>query len=229
MANLYYNAAVDVAWDTLGNWWTDASFTIPSVAIPTTGDTVYLAAGMTSGPSTAVTLAHIYVADASTGGGGFGVAFTGATGDATFNDSSSNNGTVTGDATFNYSQNTGTVTGDATFNDYGNNFGPVTGDATFNDYSVNFNTVTGDATFNNYSYNNNGGTVTGDATFNDSSYNGNGGIVSGNATFSTTSAAIQITNAYYGTYGSVTIESGTAGSGDQMIARLLNLPWFINL
>jgi hypothetical protein len=196
MANLYYNAAVDNAWDTLGNWWTDAAFTNPALALPATGDTVYLAAYIDSGPSVAVTLTHIYVADASTGGGNFGVNFTGAI-------------------------------GNATFNDYSYNVGLVSGDATFNGGSANNTSVSGNATFNDYSYNN-GGTVSGDATFNDNSYN-DGGTVSGDATFSITSAAIQITYSYNGSYGSVTIESGTAGGGNQMIARLLNLPWFINI
>jgi hypothetical protein len=208
MANLYYNnAAVDYAWDTLGNWWNDAAFTSPAAALPTTGDTVYLSGAMLSGPSTSVTLAHIYVDNGS-------VNFTGAVGNATFNDSSSNGSTVSGNATFNdSSQNYGTVTGDATFTASSFvdiNFGsagsynftsstPVTFTYsnldwtydpsswifttasptwTFNSYH-NFGTVTGDATFNGYSFNQ--GTVTGDATFNESG--DNYGTVSGNATF----------------------------------------------
>ena len=104
-------------------------------------------------------------------------------GNATFNDSSINYGTVTGDATFNgISYNNGTVTGDATVNGISyNNYGTVSGNATFNDFSYNNSTVTGDATFNGISYNLINGTVSGDATFNDSS--GNSGTVTGNATF----------------------------------------------
>ena len=119
MANLYYNAAVDATWDTLGNWWNDAAFTDPALALPADGDDVYLGAAMSSGPSVSVTLNHIYVADASTGGGSFGVNFSGAIGDATFNNNSYNFfGTVTGNATFNGgSSNQGIVAGNATFND----------------------------------------------------------------------------------------------------------------
>ena len=134
MANLYYNAAVDTAWDTLLNWWTDAAFTDPALALPATGDDVYLAAQVDSGPSTTVTLNHIYVADASTGGGSFYVAFSGAIGNATFNDNSYNSGTVAGDATFNdssYNSYNGTVSGNATFNDSSYNNGTVSGNATF--------------------------------------------------------------------------------------------------
>jgi hypothetical protein len=164
MANLYYNAAVDTAWDTLGNWWNDDIFTDPALALPTTGDTVYLYGYMTSGPTTPVTLNHIYAYTLSYGGL---LSFTGAIGNATFQDS----------------QNSGTVTGDATFNGSSYNFGTVTGNATFNDTSINYSgaEVEGNATFNGTSYNN--GEVTGDATFNDSSYHDIFGEVGGEATF----------------------------------------------
>jgi len=184
MANLYYNAAVDATWDELGNWWNDAVFSDPALALPADGDTVYLAAQMDSGPSTTVTLNHIYVADASTGGGGFYVNFTGADGNATFYDDSNNSGIVAGDATFNgtsVNNENGTVYGNATFNgtSVNNENGIVAGDATFNDTSFNYGTVAGDATFNNSSYNQ-GGTVAGNATFRNASYNT--GTIEGNAT-----------------------------------------------
>ena len=35
---LYYNAAVDTDWNTLGNWWNDAVFADPALALPTAGD-----------------------------------------------------------------------------------------------------------------------------------------------------------------------------------------------
>jgi hypothetical protein len=164
MANLYYNAAVDSAWDTRGNWWNDDIFTDPALALPTTGDTVYLTAEMSSGPSTSVTLAHIYVT------GGQNMVFTGAVGNATFNNTP-NRGTVTGDAEFNSSANTdqGTVSGNATFNDSSSNSGSVSGDATFNDNSFNSWIVSGDAVFNGTSLNYS--SVDGSSTFNDSSSN----------------------------------------------------------
>jgi hypothetical protein len=265
MANLYYNAAIDTAWDTLGNWWTDAAFTTPSVAIPADGDTAYLAATMYSGPSTAVTLNHIYVADASTGGGSFGVIFTGATGDATFNDSSYNAGTVTGNATFNDSSYNyyGTVTGDATFNDYSyfsygtvtnpifNDYsfiygGTINGDTTFNDFSYNDGSITTNATFNDNSYTANGSQIIGNITFNDSSYN-LGTVAVGPITFndssynlgtvasssSTTFNGIYVGSRVGGYYDGVVMYLNmtcpASGGSDQTIARLLNLPWFINL
>jgi len=187
MANLYYNAGVDSAWDTLGNWWNNSAFTDPALALPATGDTVYLSSEMGSGPSTSVTLSHIYVS-------ALNATFTGAIGNATFNGDSSNNGTVTGDAIFNDSSyNLGTISGDATFNDSSNNavflahgptviVGTISGDATFNDSSYNHAyydpqldfangsaVVGGDAVFNNSSVNY--GLVQGNGTFNNSSYN----------------------------------------------------------
>jgi hypothetical protein len=171
MANLYYNAAVDTAWLTLGNWWNDAAFTSPAAAIPANGDTVYLSGEMTSGPSTSVTLSHIYVT------GGQSMVFTGAVGNATFNDNSSrNNGTITGDATFNDNSSNffqGIVTGDAIFNSTSPNLGIVSGNATFNGTSRNLGAVDGTNTYNDYSYNE--GNNTGPSIFNDYSYN-NGGV-----------------------------------------------------
>ena len=131
-------------------------------------------------------------------------------GDATFNDSSFNDtgGVVSNDATFNGSTfNNGTVTNDAIFNDGGSQGGTVSGNATFNDTSVNQNTVSGNATFNDSSYNayNGGyGIVTGNATFNDSSYNG--GTVSGNAIWS----AATFTNFSLGTVsGTITFSNAS--------------------
>jgi hypothetical protein len=179
MANLYYNAAVDTAWDTLGNWWNDDIFTDPALALPATGDTVYLTAGMTSGPSTSVTLAHIYVNNAGS------VTFTGAVGDATFN-GSGNSGTVSGDAEFNSSSNTseGTVSGNATFNDNSYNAGTVSGDAVFNGTSQNASSVVdGSSTFNDSSSNTVGLDGT-SVTFNDSSTNtSSGGVYAPIVTF----------------------------------------------
>ena len=245
LSSLYFNAAVDGTWDELGNWWFDTAFSDPA-SLPLEGETVYIAAQMDSGPSTAVTLNHIYVADASTGGSGFGVVFDGAIGNATINNSCINYGTITGDATFNtgsindlatvtgnaifndssFNQNGGTITGDATFNtDSYNEFGGIViGNAEFNASGWNSGLVSINATFNDSSINYSD--VYGDATFNDSSTN-QSGSVNGVATFAITSAIVQISNSYGGTYGSVSIAGG--GGGDQTIARLLNLPWFINL
>lgn len=35
---LYFNAAIDSEWNTLGNWWNDGAFTDPALALPTAGD-----------------------------------------------------------------------------------------------------------------------------------------------------------------------------------------------
>ena len=169
-----------------GNWFTDhavlggAHTTVPASALPlATDDVVFLTTITNLGAARTVNTAVF---------GDSAVPLTAnledityaltVTGDATFNDGSTNSGTVSGNATFNDSSyNYATVTGDATFYDISYNYGLVSGDATFNDSSNNNYdaTVTGDSTFNDSS--NNYGTVSGDATFNDSS--NNGGTVSG--------------------------------------------------
>jgi hypothetical protein len=257
MANLYYNAAVDTAWDTLGNWWENAGHNTPAAAIPANGDTVYLSGAMNSGPSTSVTLANINVLiDA--------VNFTGAIGNATFSTDSFNDGTVTGNATFNgTSQNSsGTIVGDATFNDTSSNNARVEGNATFNNSSVN----DGDCysgTFNDYSYNSASGVpvLSGQAIFNDYSYNeiGSyeyiGGIFNDNSANYSNQLAICVFNdnstnsadvshaEFYGPYAfgriglntrysyrlDVNMTAPSGGGSDNTIARLLDLPWFINL
>lgn len=40
MATLYYNAAIDNDWATLGNWWTDSGFTTQASSLPTSSDDV---------------------------------------------------------------------------------------------------------------------------------------------------------------------------------------------
>jgi hypothetical protein len=181
MATLYYNAAVDTAWDTLGNWWNDIGFSDPALALPADGDDVQIYAQMDSGPSTSVTLNSIYV-----GAGYVQMVFTGAVGNAYF-DGTNNAGYVNGNAIFNNSgQASGASTsGNCIFNGSCVNYGGIGGDATFNDYSYNTNvgadgSIGGNATFNDHSYND-GATINGNAIFNNDSYNQ--GVVSGNATF----------------------------------------------
>jgi len=197
-ATLYFNAAVNEAWTTVGNWWLDDGHTEPAGRLPNSVDSVVATASITASGQTVVdfTIGGIFVSlggtltvtgmatfnNSSFNSGGSGT----VTGDATFNDSSVNFGTVTGNATFNDSSANGgggTVTGNATFNGGSFNQGTVTGDATLNDSSFNIGTVTGNATFNDSSVNN-AGTVTGDATFNDSS--SNFGTVNGTVTCNTT-------------------------------------------
>jgi hypothetical protein len=191
MATLYFNAAVDSDWDEIGNWWTSDAFTTQASALPTSSDSVVLSATCDTNSGSEPTVVNL-----TQDSGDLGIAVT-VTGDATFNDNSSNLGTVTGDATFNDdAYNYGTVTGDATFNDNSSNSGgTVTGDATFNDNSSNL-----------------GGTVTGDATFNDDAYNY--GTVTGSATFSLSAASAQIAGGFDGTYGSILFayEKGINGS-----------------
>lgn len=47
MANLYFNAAVDNDWATLGNWWADSACSIAAAALPTSADDVEIKQGTT--------------------------------------------------------------------------------------------------------------------------------------------------------------------------------------
>ena len=173
MATLYYNAAVDSDWNTLGNWWTSDAFTTQASALPTSSDSVVLSAtcDVNSGSTPTVVNLTFIVNNAQ-----FGIWIT-VTGNATFEGYECLiHGQISGDVLFllEAANWNGTVNGNATFDDYSCNNNIVTGNATFNDYSKNgltnpLTTVNGNATFNDGSYNN--GLVVGNATFNDISYN----------------------------------------------------------
>jgi hypothetical protein len=107
-------------------------------------------------------------------------------GNARFEDTSENRGTVQGDATFDGvpATNIGAVLGNGTFDSGGSNTGTVALDATFRGNSDNVGIVSGNATFRDSSLN--GGVVSLDASFSDNSSNGNvflDGNVVGTATF----------------------------------------------
>jgi hypothetical protein len=126
-ATLYFDdAEEDGLWTTVGNWWLDAGHTEPAGRLPTAADSVVATASITASGQTVVDF---------TLEGNF-LEFFGTltvTGNATFNDGSTNGGTINGNATFNDSSfHNGTVTGDATFNDTAINSGTVTGTITDN-------------------------------------------------------------------------------------------------
>jgi hypothetical protein len=127
-ATLYFNAAVDSDWTTVGNWWLDEAHTEPAGRLPAEIDSVVATASITAGGQTVVEFA-LDAEDVSLGG-----TLT-VTGMATF----SGTAVLSADATLN---------GNATFNGGSLNFGTVNGDATFNDSSTNQGTVTGTITDN---------------------------------------------------------------------------------
>jgi hypothetical protein len=161
MVTLYFNNAVNQAWDTLGNWWTDAGCTSAAAAIPATGDTVIVVADATLGsaPSVLIQPASVqFVATEGTGAALNSANLTAFSCAIEFNSGSYNDGTVT-TGTFNdNSINGGTVT-TGTFNgSSNNNYGSVT-TGTFNDSSYNSSGTVTTGTFNDSS-SNNSGTVT---------------------------------------------------------------------
>jgi hypothetical protein len=196
MATLYFNAAVNGDWATLGNWWMDSGHTTPATGLPTSSDSVIVSQEITANSGSEPTVVNFTQNPGPTLI--FDITVTGM---ATFQDSVCQ-ATITGNATFSgYSSNSGTVTGDATFNDSAGNFGTVTGNATFNDLSYNGSEtgVLGTGTFNDDSYNvyqmsgpctfnhrsslASGGNVDGNCVFNDSSFVADSTSIGGDATF----------------------------------------------
>ncbi len=147
----FYNDGVnDLHWATIGNWWKDASHTIPAGRAPIDGDTVRIEAGNTfDDQAPAQNLAGLFgdlpnawnmeTANLVISAGGSltitsGVWFgsTDATATVAFSGTGSNGGTIGGDATFNdSSKNSSAVMGDAVFNGSSSSEGTVMGDATF--------------------------------------------------------------------------------------------------
>jgi hypothetical protein len=132
-ATLYFDGAVDNDWAEVGNWWLDDEHTEPAGRLPTSADSVVATASITASGQTVV--------DFTISGTALLLGTLTVTGNATFNESSQNGGSVTGNATFNESsQNNsggGGIVGNATFTGSSINYGPVTGTATFSDSACN--------------------------------------------------------------------------------------------
>jgi hypothetical protein len=149
-ATLYYNnAEEDGLWTTVGNWWLDAEHTIAAGRLPAASDNVVLN-GFIEEEDISVEVANLtFFSPPNAFFFIFGLTIT-VTGSAIVaGDQTLFQATIIGNATFNDSSfNDGTVNGNATFNDNSANFGTVTGNATFNDNSTNDGTVNGTITDN---------------------------------------------------------------------------------
>jgi hypothetical protein len=222
--NLYYNAAVDNDWNTLGNWWQDDQFTVPADALPTSADDVKLFAGnygdeiFNSGPDA--------VANSVTGGPSgpfthiamnltcsvFGLYVAiGQSGTVNIVD-----GTLPAEYDFLPGSravfdtwNEGTINGNCTFylsNNYPN--GVINGDCNFIFQAYNYGTVNGNATFDATSEMAGGnGVVIGDATFTrDGEWFYDGyisyllGTVTGVRTFTGNNVSFKLNGSYSWTY-----------------------------
>lgn len=180
MATLYYNAAVNTNWSTLGNWWTNEACSAPASSLPSSVDSVIILGNIESNSGSNPTVYHMTVsADVSN------ITIISVMG-CEFYDSANYGGTITGNCTFyNTSKNTGTITGNCTFYDSSYNVypGTITGNVTFNDNSGNGNSndsitggdIVGDVIFNDYSTHISSSysieaRITGNVTYNDSAY-----------------------------------------------------------
>jgi hypothetical protein len=205
-ATLFFNnAAGDNDWNTLGNWWTDAGFTVHALSLPTVSDDVVISQAIFSntgagGPAVSVNTITVNSSQIS-------IPVTVANG-ITFNGSSKNTGTVTGNAAFNdlSFNNSGSISGTAKYSyavggiitipssiDWGNgtagsNVGadnvPITS-WIFSSFSGNTGTIVGNAIFNFGSRGNQAGAIiNGNVLFNSSP---NFGTITGDVSFSGTS------------------------------------------
>lgn len=221
----------DYLWNTAANWYynSDCS-TDPALRIPITGDTVYVQGATFTDQPAAISLAG-FIGNAPTSGStvdisilangiltvsgvsGVWLGTSDVTAIVTFNSSSYNGGTISGDAKFydsaghfgrvfgnaefynsSYNGYNEQISGNATFYDTSFNYGVILGTGEFYGNSVNGNTfggpltstITGDATFNDFSYNI--AIVSGSAFFNGNSFNN--GNVTGDAIFNNNSEAI---------------------------------------
>ena len=187
---IYYNAAVNNSFGTLGNYWLDSSYTTPATSLPSSSDFVYVNGNASSG-SLVCSIATITdsaisgsasITSAVTLNGTSSISSVTITGNAVLNDTSSNSGTITGNATLNgTSTNSGTIGGNATLNGTSTNSGTIGGNTTFNDSSSNEGTINGDATFNDYSSNT--GNIGGNADVYHPAENPLGGTVVGTITY----------------------------------------------
>lgn len=147
---LYYNAAVNNDWGTLGNWWSDAAFTFPATALPDNTTPVEIHADVISNTagdgvcycaSAEFHSASFYsplVLNSASGvvniSGTAGVFDGTASGNISIHDTCSlgNNAVITGDATFRDSSTNsyGTIHGNAYFYESSYNYGQIDGNAT---------------------------------------------------------------------------------------------------
>jgi hypothetical protein len=151
MANLYFNGAVDADWNTLGNWWTNDTFTTQATSLPSSSDSIIVVSQLSDNTGfEAPTVVNLTVNDSSVG-----IEIT-TTGVATFNNSTLDQfGQINGNAIFNNSINNSDngITGTATFNNGSNNNGNAS-NCIFNDTSdLGENSdISGNATFTRSSF-----------------------------------------------------------------------------
>jgi hypothetical protein len=192
MASAYYNAAVDLKWDTPGNWWADSGFSTPlstMSGLPEFGDDIYVYGtidGYVSSPPPPLNNGYFY--GIGFGGGidiwvGVSITFSG--------DVSFNNGYQVGGTSV-----TLTVSGTLTFNNnsgIGNGVSAWYFPASITASSIIFNNTSGGNTY--------GSTLNGPTTLNDSASIGYV-VLNSDTTLNDTSSiyyAVPYTNYFNGT------------------------------
>jgi hypothetical protein len=259
MANLYWQDSGSQAWEDVLNWWTDAAATTQAAKAPwLDSDPAYLAYDLTlaTGATNAPIIGGFYSAiNIGTGVSGicdimsvtldyssniYGGTFSGSnfnnlyslitsgtfSGSGFYNSGDILGGTFTGSGFINNNViYEGTFSGSG-FSNYNAIYdGTFTGDDFINSDYIYGGTFSGDDFINSeFIY---GGTFTGNGFSNGGNGAINGGTFLPDAITVTTSGGNTLLSINGGpTFGYPTPASG---GSDQTIARLLNLPWFINL
>lgn len=251
MANLYWKDAGSGAWEDAGNWWTNAAATAPAANAPWVDgvDSTYLAYNLTL----ATVSPTPPVIDGLFSFFGYG---TGATGVCDIDGISCgptptiNGGTWTGSGftSGGFGIYGGTFTGSGFTNNTNINLGTFTGagfshnsgfiyDGTFTGDGFTQNTNINGGTFSGTNFTSSNGTISG-GTFSGAGFLMNqapANLAGGTFLKDAVSVSTDGTNTLLAmscggfqiTFGYPTPAAPPAS--DQMVARLLNLPWFINL
>jgi hypothetical protein len=180
MATLYYNAAVDTDWNTLGNWWSDSIYSVPATSLPSSADDVIMIADcLTNSGSGAI------VNTLTFDGGPFNGSVSGGTATLGINITVIQVSEYYTIAMIIDAFLTGTLTASKVYltGSYysGINNGIINGSVLLNSLGYNNGTINGNATFGAGGYNNGSGSVNGNAIFEASSVNE--GYIGNNATF----------------------------------------------
>jgi len=247
MANLYWQDSGSQAWEDPLNWWVDDTAIIPAgfapwidADVPPTylGYDLTLALGATNAPIIGVAIGVAIGTDATGTCNIYSVLNGGTINGGTFSGASfSNVGTIFG-GTFSGADffNGGTIFGGSFSGDnFYNGGGIEAGTFSGSDFG-NYNTIFG-GSFSGSGFRNFGGTINGQehgtpALFSGSDFLNNGTIISGTFIYPAVNISTNGGNTFLSVSGfgvAFGYPTPASGGSDQMIARLLNLPWFINL
>jgi hypothetical protein len=236
MANLYWKPLFSSSWNDVGNWWTNASGTTPALKAPwVDSDPAYLDFNLTR--ATGVTTSPTIFVNIGTGVSGVCDIPNIVNGDENFGAYPEiNGGTFTGSGFVNYytgTINNGTFTGSGFINDENGAIynGTFTGSGFLNRTSnISGGTFSGSGLTNGANASISGGTFSGSGfTSASNGFVRGGTFIHPAVNVSTSGGSTLLTTSSNPNNITLSYPTPASGGSDQTIARLLNLPWFINL